>query len=131
MNKLNLYFIYLLLFGFFLTIGCKKEKKQSKVEDEKELQQLMSQIKNLAETSKCGDNVEILTVPVGHKACGGPKTYIPYTASIDVSLLKNLAAKHTELEKTYNKKWNITSDCSMARPPKSVTCQNGKLVVEY
>jgi len=131
MNRTNQYIIYLLLFGLFLTLSCKKEKTKSKVEDEKQLQQLMLQITTLAETSKCGDNTEIFTVTVGEKACGGAKIYIPYTNSIDVDQLKNLTTKYTSLEKAYNKKWNIVSDCALTLPPKSITCQSGKLVVEY
>lgn len=131
MSKPNLYLIYILLFGLFFSFGCKKGKNHSKTKDEQELQKLMVNIKTLAETSKCGDNVEILSIAVGEKACGGPKIYVPYTSSINVNEFKNLVTKYTELEKTYNKKWNIASDCALAQPPKSVTCQNGKLVVQY
>lgn len=130
MNKPNLYLIYILLFGLFFSFGCKKGKNYNKTKDEQELQQLMVEIKALAETSKC-DNAEILSIAVGEKACGGPKIYVPYTSSINVNEFKNLVTKYTELEKTYNKKWNIASDCALAQPPKSVTCQNGKLIVQY
>lgn len=131
MNKPNQYFIYTLLFALFFAFGCKKGKNHSKTNDEQELQQLMVKIKALAETSKCGDNAEILSIAVGEKACGGPKIYVPYTSSINVDEFKTLVAKYTALEKTYNNKWNIVSDCALAQPPKSVTCQNGKLIVQY
>jgi hypothetical protein len=129
MNRTKLHFIHFLLLGIFLTSSCKKDTARNN--EQKELQQLMVKIKALAATSKCGDNIEMLSIAVGEKACGGPKIYVPYTNSIDVNELTSLAAKYTSLEKTFNKKWNVVSDCALAMPPKSVTCQNGKLIVEY
>ncbi len=131
MNKPNPYLIYVLLFGLFFSFGCKKGKNYNKTNDELALQQLMVKIKALAESSKCGDNIEILSIGVGEKACGGAKIYVPYTSSINVDEFKKLVAEYTALEKTYNKKWSIVSDCALAQPPKSVTCQNGKLVIQY
>jgi len=133
MNKPNPYLIYILLFGLFFSFGCKKGKNYSttKDEDEQELQQLMLKIKTSSESSKCGNNIEILSIAVGEKACGGPQVYMPYTSSINVNEFKKLVAKYTALERSYNKKWNIGSDCAFVQPPKSVTCQNGKPVIQY
>lgn len=129
MNRPKLHFIPLLLLGIFLSSSCKKDTTRNN--EQKELQQLMVKIKALAATSKCGDNIETLRIAVGEKACGGPKIYVPYTNSIDVNELTSLVDKYTSLEKAFNKKWNVVSDCALAMPPKSVTCQNGKLIVEY
>ncbi len=131
MNKPNLYLIYVLLFGVFFSFGCKKEN--AKIKDQKELEQLYSKIKTIAESSTCGGTTdyELKFTPIGNKACGGPVGYIAYSTSINVNEFKSLVTKYTELEKTYNKKWNIVSTCDIPREPTTVSCSNGKPVLVY
>lgn len=131
MNKPYLYLICLSLFAFFAINGCDKEK--SKAKDEQELELLYAKIKTLAESSICGGstNHELKFIAIGSKACGGPTGYLGYSTSINVKEFEELVEQYTTLQKEYNKKWQIISDCMYHIPPESVECENGKPVLVY
>lgn len=121
----------LLLLGLFFTFGCKKGKQQNKIQDEKQLQTIMVKIKALAESSKCTENQPLKFKAIGAKACGGPTGYIGYSTSIDTEELEKLVDQYTDLQKEFNKKWQITSDCMYLMPPKLIKCENGQPVLVY
>ncbi len=131
MNQSKLYLTSLFLFSVFLIIGC--DKKNSKNKDEQKLEQLLAKIKNLAESSVCSDNTnyELRFLAIGAKGCGGPTGYIGYSTSINVNELEEWVNEYTNLQKEYNKKWQIISDCMYQMPPKSVKCENGKPTLVY
>lgn len=129
MNKLNS-LVYAVIFCTAIFISsCDKENTQN--EDQQELAQLLTKIRTLAESSRCGDDINIQTLAFGDKACGGPSSYVAYTNTINVQELEKLAANYTDLEIRYNQKWSVISDCALVGGPKSVNCNNGKLQVIY
>lgn len=129
MNRPNLFFYSVILCATLFTSSCKKEDKQNK--EREELEQLYNQIKDIAESSTCGQNQELKHIAVGAKACGGPTAYLGYSSSINLSEFENMVAKYNQLQQNYNKKWNVISDCMALAPPKSVTCENGKPKLIY
>ena len=119
----------LILCSVFFIIGCSKEKSKNK--DKQQLEQLLKKIRTLAESSQCGSDIQFQTLPIGQKACGGPSSYVAYTKTINVKELEKLIANYNQLEKRYNSKWQIASDCAFVSGPRSVNCNNGKLEVVY
>jgi len=89
---------------------------------------LKVEIKIMAETSICSEEFTCYNVGIGSKPCGGFWEYIIYSNSIDmVSFLAKIETLN-ELEKTYNEKYMIQSDCFIAMPPSGVDCVDGKCV---
>jgi len=113
----------------FLVIYCDDSGAISLQETEKaEIDKLKIEIKSLAEESVCSEEFSCYSVGIGAKPCGGFWEYIVYSNSIDVvSFLTKIDALN-ELEKTYNDKYMILSDCFIAMPPSSVDCVDGKCV---
>jgi len=92
------------------------------------IDKLKIEIKKLADTSVCSDENKCFYVGIGSKPCGGFWEYIIYSDSIDiVSFLAKIETLN-ELEKTYNEKHMIQSDCYMAMPPSTLECIDGKCV---
>ena len=92
------------------------------------IDKLKTEIKNLADTSVCSDVSTCFYVGVGSKPCGGFWEYIIYSDSIDVVSFLAKIETLNEIEKAYNEKHMIQSDCFMAMPPSSMECIEGKCV---
>ena len=99
----------------------------TKQETEKEkIDSLKTEIKNIADTSVCTEDYRCYSVGIGAKPCGGFWEYIVYSNSIDVVDFLAKIEKLNELEKAYNLKYSIQSDCFMAMPPSRIDCVDGK-----
>ena len=113
----------------FLVIYCDDSGAISLQETEKsEIDKLKIEIKSLADESVCSEEFSCFSVGIGAKPCGGFWEYIVYSNSIDVvSFFKKIETMN-DLEKTYNEKYMIQSDCFIAMPPGSIDCVDGKCV---
>ena len=89
---------------------------------------LKVEIKELANGSICSDEYTCFSVGIGSKPCGGFWEYLIYSGSIDVETFFTKIETLNELEKKYNVKYSIQSDCYIAMPPVSVSCEDGKCI---
>ncbi|MEO8577491.1 MAG: hypothetical protein ABI556_12355 [Gemmatimonadales bacterium] len=82
------------------------------------IEQLEAQSKALAVIDGCPSSSDCRSAPVGSRACGGPRYYIPYCAKTtdSVALYKKLA-EVSAAEQAYNKKYNLASTCEFRMPP--------------
>lgn len=109
-----------------IVFGCTNNTEFTKEEDLAELNTLQEEIELLVDSGVCSENSDCEFIAFGSKACGGPKTYLAFSTSINVELLQQKVATYNALENSFNKKWGIISDCSVVMPPTSVACINGK-----
>jgi hypothetical protein len=71
---------------------------------------------------------ECRTAPVGHRACGGPRTYIVYCAAhTDSAALFAKLAELARAEDEYNQRNQMASTCEFREPP-STKIENGSCV---
>ena len=116
----------------FLVIYCDDSDQISPQEAEKEvIDNLKIEIKNLAGTSICSEEYSCYSVGIGAKPCRGFWEYIVYSNSIDIVTFLAKIETLNELEKEYNEKYSILSDCFMAMPPSSITCVDGKCTAVF
>lgn len=113
-----------------LSINCSNNENTLQ-EDKLELEALANEITSLADNSVCNQNNECKYVAFGSKPCGGPWSYLVYSTSIDTVLLLEKVDYYNQLEKAYNVKWEIISDCSVATPPISLECLDEKCIANY
>ncbi len=79
---------------------------------------LENNAKAIAKTSGCSTLSECRTAPVGNRACGGPRYYIPYCAqSTDSVALFRKLDEVARAEDAYNRKYQIGSTCEFRMPP--------------
>lgn len=82
------------------------------------IEKLEREAKALAKTEGCSTTAECRTAPVGSRACGGPRYYIPYCAkSTDSAALFRRLDEVAKAEQAYNRKHNLASTCEMRLPP--------------
>ena len=83
-----------------------------------ELDELYSEIVELAGDGSCDELSECATLPVGSKACGGPQSYLVYCASaVDETSLIEKVDEYTALEHEYNLANDIASTCDEELEP--------------
>ena len=94
------------------------------------IERLETQAKAIAKTSGCQASSECRTAPVGNRACGGPRYYIPYCAKAtdSVALFAKLA-EVAKAENEYNRKYQIASTCEFRMPPE-VAAAGGSCVTK-
>lgn len=113
----------------FLVINCDDSGDISSQEADKAvIDSLYVEIKSMADASSCSEEFSCYSVGIGAKPCGGFWEYIVYSNSIDVVSFLGKIETLNELEKAYNEKYMILSDCSIAMPPSSMNCVDGKCV---
>ena len=80
--------------------------------------QLEQQAKSVARTSGCASPTECRSAPVGSRACGGPRYYIPWCSkTTDSAALYSKLGEIAKAEQAYNKKYQIVSTCEFRLPP--------------
>lgn len=142
MKKSFIYTPLLVLCTMFTLVSCNTSKnvntnlpkdiserpadEDSQKYEQAQLDKLKASIESEASKEKCTDASEWTFAPMGAKACGGPQQYIAYPKKIEITLLPRIE-EYTQKVKTFNEKYNITSDCMMVMPPTSVKCINGKV----
>ena len=119
--------IKLAFFLVILTVSCQTNTSATIEEDRQELTTLLTEIKEIANSVSCTNSSDWNFTAIGSKACGGPQNYIAYHKNIDtVAFLKKVEI-YTTLEKTFNKKWGIISDCAVVIAPIDIICENGEV----
>ena len=92
---------------------------------------LKIEIESLANASVCNESTECKFIAFGSKPCGGPWSYLIYSTSIDTNKLEVMVEDYNQKEADYNQKYGVGSDCSVALPPTSITCENNTCVAVF
>jgi len=117
-----------------IAVGCSLEGTTGQEQQEldlKVLSDLGDDINVLIESSACTDETECAFIAFGTKPCGGPWGYLVYSNSIDTDELIEKVERFNQLQKTYNLKYNIISDCSVVSPPDALICEDNKCKAVY
>lgn len=72
-----------------------------------------------SETSGCG------FITFGSKPCGGPRTYLLFSNSVNLAKLQEMVKNYNEMDKAHNIQTKAISDCMYQSPPTEVKCVNG------
>lgn len=89
---------------------------------------LMQQIKAEIGDAVCDNSQQCRTLPVGHRACGGPDGYLPYsTKRSDAAKLARLAAQDSAARKEQDTRSGMISTCQVMLDP-GATCSAGRCV---
>ena len=88
-----------------------------------ELQGLRSEIQGIVGDAACTYDSECKAIGYGSKPCGGPSSYLPYSVkNTDVPLLEGKVRQFNALQRAYQGKLRIASDC-MVVPKPVIMCE--------
>jgi|SRR5690625_2565418 len=123
------------MIGIFLFAGvifsCQINNGSTQKQEAERLNQLLSEIKNLASSVNCEESSAWHFSSFGSKACGGPVGYIAYSKEIDTVHFLEKIKEHKIKQEKFNEKWNILSDCSVPPKPTGVICKDSKPSFNY
>ena len=87
-------------------------------DDSARLRRLEQEARALANVTGCSESEQCRTAPVGHRPCGGPRTYLAYCArTTDSAALFRKLEQLAQAERDYNAKRQIGSTCDFRSPP--------------
>ena len=94
------------------------------------IEKIEAEAKTIAKTGGCTASGDCRSAPVGSRACGGPRYYLPYCAKTtdSVALFRKLD-EVAKAEQAYNKKYNLASTCEFRMPP-TVNAVGGSCVAQ-
>ena len=120
-----------IIFIFGVLLSCNDNNEITQEQEGQNLNQLFSEIENLATSENCDDSAEWTFTSYGNKACGGSVGFIAYSTNIDTELFLEKVEEHRTAQSEFNEKWGIISDCSIPSQPSTVICENGNPILEY
>jgi hypothetical protein len=86
------------------------------------IEALEAEARTIARIDGCVASTTCRTAPVGSRACGGPRYYIPWcSATTDSAALYGKLAQVAEAEQSFNRKHSMASTCEMRMPPEVVS----------
>jgi hypothetical protein len=130
MKTVNLFIKTITLLAIVLG-GCTNNSETTQETDLLKLKDLKDEIEQLVAAGICTEKTDCDYIAFGSKPCGGAWSYLVYSSSIDIELLKEKVATYNENEATFNIKWGTISDCMAVLPPTSVECINGECTAVY
>ncbi|MEJ6476518.1 hypothetical protein [Pseudoalteromonas piscicida] len=90
-----------------------------------DIKTLKQSLEKLVSDKHCDDSSQCKAIAVGHRACGGPSSYIVYsTQSVDEAHVAELADKITGLERAYNMQNQMMSICEHLVEPATQCVEN-------
>ncbi|MEO5590362.1 MAG: hypothetical protein ABIS03_12305 [Gemmatimonadaceae bacterium] len=82
------------------------------------IEQLEAQARAIAKVEGCAASSDCRAAPVGNRACGGPRYYLPYCGkTTDSAALYKKLDEVKSAEDAYNRKYQISSTCEFRMPP--------------
>ena len=118
--------ILLIIPLFLFTCGDTSGGLAMQEVEKRAMDKLKSELIILAENSISSEEYKCNFVGFGSKPCGGHWQYLIYSSSIDTIKFLAKVENYNKLEKEFNQKWDIISDCILVVPPDSVICEDGK-----
>jgi hypothetical protein len=89
---------------------------------------LYRSIREMVGDAACTANAQCHTLPIGHKACGGPEAYLVWSsAGTSEGPLRALVNQYNEARKRDVQQSGRVSDCSMVTDP-GARCDAGRCV---
>ena len=86
---------------------------------------LLEKIENDIGTAQCDNASQCKTLPIGHKACGGPEAYLAYsTKSGNSENLIGLGEQYAAARRAENERSGMMSTCMMVQDPGAACVAN-------
>lgn len=120
------YFIKLMLFAMILhSFQCTSDKTATGNITQIQLTTKKTEIDNYINSFPCSESIGCGFIAFGSKPCGGPRTFLVFPNSVNLTLLQEMVNNYNEMDKLRNIQTNAVSDCSVSLPPNEVKCING------
>jgi hypothetical protein len=104
---------------------CTDTNETSDLITSTQLETKKQEIQNYINSFSCSESVGCSFIAFGSKPCGGPRTFLVFSNSVNLTHLQDLVTKYNEMDNLHNIQTNAISDCSVPLPPNEIKCVNG------
>ncbi len=73
----------------------------------------------------CADASSCNSIAFGAKPCGGPREYLVFPNTVNLTTLETMVDGYYELDNQYNIQTGAVSDCMVVSPPNNIACIEG------
>ena len=73
----------------------------------------------------CNNSTGCSSIAFGSKPCGGPREYLVFPTSINMTTLQNMVNEYNRLDNELNIATGAISDCAVVTAPTNGGCVNG------
>jgi hypothetical protein len=94
-----------------------------------QLETKKQEIQNYINGFSCSESVGCGFIAFGSKPCGGPRTYLLFSNSVNLVKLQEMVKTYNEMDELYNIQTGAVSDCMFVLPPTEVKCVNGMCTI--
>ena len=122
--------INIVLFSFILLcFSCTSKQSDSDSITLEQLEAKKTAIENYINTFSCSESLGCNYIAFGSKPCGGPRTYLVFSNTINLPQLQTMVTEYNEMDHLRNIQTNAVSDCSVPSPPNEIGCVNGVCMI--
>lgn len=115
----------LLLFVLLQSFQCDEDVANTSDITPQQLEGKKQEILDYIHSFSCADASSCNSIAFGAKPCGGPREYLVYPSTVNLSVLENLVDEYYELDNQYNIQIGAVSDCMVVSPPTTIDCVEG------
>lgn len=109
----------------FQSFQCSDNNESNEQIDPAILQTKREEIQNYINSFGCSETAGCDFIAYGSKPCGGPRTYLLFSKTVDREKLQKMVNEYNKMEENYNRQTGAISDCMFQLPPNEVKCING------
>jgi len=104
---------------------CSDSNESPDLITSQQLETKKQEIQNYINSFNCSESMGCGFIAFGSKPCGGPRTYLLFSNSVNLTHLQEMVKNYNEMDELHNIQTNAISDCMYALPPTEVKCVNG------
>lgn len=119
------FFKILVLSILLQSFQCTDSNESSNLITSAQLETKKQEIQNYINSFSCSETLGCGYIAFGSKPCGGPRTYLLFSNSVNQSKLQEMVKDYNAMDELYNIQTNAISDCMYALPPTEVKCVKG------
>jgi len=122
---MKLFFKILVLSILLHSFQCSDLNDSQETITSTQLETKKQEIQNYINSFNCSENAGCGFIAFGSKPCGGPRTYLLFSNSVNLTKLQEMVKNYNDLDNLHNIQTNAMSDCMFVMPPTEVKCVNG------
>ncbi len=115
---------------FLQSFQCSESNEVANGITSLQLETKKQEINNYINSFSCSESDGCSYIAFGSKPCGGPRSYLVFPNSVNLTELQEMVKNYNEMDNLHNIQTNATiSDCMYVMPPTEVKCVNGVCTV--
>lgn len=115
----------LLLFVLLQSFQCDEDVANTSDITPQQLEEKKQEILDYIQSFSCTEASSCNAIAFGAKPCGGPREYLIFPNTVNLTTLETMVDEYYEMDNLYNIQTDAISDCMYVMPPTTIDCVEG------